>query len=502
MPRPGTVTLVGAGPGDPMLITLAGVEALRAADTVVYDKLVPLRLLDWAPATAKRVFVGKQAGHIYTPQPAINQLLIDLAREGRSVVRLKGGDPLIFARGAEEMEALAAAGIPFEIIPGVTAALGAAATAAIPLTHRGEASLITFVTGHDDPEKPSGVDWKGLADHPGTIVIYMARTKIGSIVGQLLEGGMPASTPIAFIQWGGSNRQKVVTSTLGESLAGPPAEIGTPMIAIVGPLVRYREELHWLEKRPLYGRTILLLRAVEQNEQVARQLENLGAEVIVEPVIRIEPPVDWKPVDQAIDQISSFDWLVFSSRNGVKFFLDRLMSRGRDARSLAHLGIATIGPATAEELAHYSLRADIVPHDFRAEALADELAKRVAGKSVLLARADRGRTVLEDQLGPLAREVRTVVTYRQTDIASPSAETLSRLKSGSITDVLLTSSNIARGFVGWLDDETKAIVKARTAIVSISPVTSEVIRPLGYEVAREATKYTMEGMIERLTAKS
>ena len=418
---------------------------------MVYDKLVPRRLLEWVPGTSQRFFVGKQAGNLYTPQSEINQFLVDLARKGNRVVRLKGGDPLIFARGAEEMEVLAAAGIPFEIIPGVTAALGAAATAAIPLTHRGVASLVTFVTGHDDQDKPSGVDWKSLAHLPGTLVIYMARSKIGSIASQLLEGGMPGTTPIAFIQWGGSNRQRVFESTVGESIAGPPAEIGTPMIAIIGSVVRYRATLHWLEQRPLFGRTVLLLRAADQNEAIARQLEHQGGEVIVEPVMRIEPPKDWQPVDQALEQLGSYDWLVFTSRNGVRFFLDRLMERGFDARSLASLSIAAIGPATAEELARYMLRADIVPQDFRAEALAEVLMPRVKGKSLLLARADRGRTVLEDQLGPMAREVKTVVTYRQSDIDSPTEETLSRLRAGEISDVLITSSNIARGFsVGWM----------------------------------------------------
>jgi len=502
MPSPGTVTLVGAGPGDPLLITLAGVEALRRADAIVYDKLVPVRLLDWAP-TAERHFVGKQAGHLYTPQGEINQLLVRLAKEGKRVVRLKGGDPLIFARGSEEMETLAEANVPFEIIPGVTAALGAAATAAIPLTHRGHASLVTFVTGHDDPEKTSNnVDWKGLAKHPGTLVIYMARTKLANIAQELLAGGMNPSTPFAFIQWGGSNRQRVVTSTLQESVAGAPAEIGTPMIAIVGPLVTYREQLQWLERKPLFGRTILLLRAPEQNESVARELEHLGAEVIVEPVIHIEPPATWEPVDQAIDQIDSFDWIVFSSRNGVRHFLDRLLARGKDVRSLAHVSIAAIGPGTGDELKAFSLRADLIPSEHRAEGLAEKLLPHVKEKGVLLIRADRGRTVLEDQLGPVARDVRTVVTYRQVDVATPSSDTMARLRKGEITDVLLTSSNIARGFFGWLDEETRNVIRERTAVVSISPVTSGVIRELGFDIAREATTYTMEGMIEVLVGRS
>lgn len=498
MPDPGTVTLVGAGPGDPLLITLAGVEALRRADAIVYDKLVPVRLLDWAP-NAERYFVGKQAGHLYTPQVEINQLLVRLAQQGKRVVRLKGGDPLIFARGSEEMETLAEAKIPFEIIPGVTAALGAAATAAIPLTHRGHASLVTFVTGHDDPEKATNnVDWKGLAKHPGTLVIYMARTKLAGIAQELLEGGMDPSTPFAFIQWGGSNRQRVVTSTLEKSISGAPAEIGTPMIAIVGPLVTYREQLQWLERKPLFGRTILLLRAPEQNESVARELENLGAEVLVEPVIRIEPPRTWSEVDQVIEEIGSFDWIVFSSRNGVRHFIDRLLNLGKDVRALANSKIAAIGPGTGEELRLLSLRADLIPSEHRAEGLAAELLPHVNEKKILLVRADRGRTVLEEQLGPVAREVKTVVTYRQVDVTQPSGDTLDRLRKGEITDVLLTSSNIARGFFGWLDEETRKVVRERTRVVSISPVTSGVIRELGFDVAREAKIYTMEGMIEAL----
>jgi uroporphyrinogen III methyltransferase/synthase len=494
----GFVSLVGAGPGDARLITLAGLSAISRADVVVYDLLVNPQLLENARPDAKRVFVGKQGGGKYTPQEEINAILIAEARKGRRVVRLKGGDPLVFARGAEELEALSAAGIDFEIIPGVTAALAAAATAAIPLTHRHESSTLILVTGHEDTEKEASVDWKQLASVHGTLAIYMARAKIGGIASELIGAGKDPSTPIAFVQWAGSNQQVTHVSTLSEATAGVPAHVGTPMLAIIGKVVGHRHELAWFESRPLFGQTILLLRPEEQNHSLSAKLEDAGAMVLSEPTMRIEPPVDWRPVDEAIADIDRFDVIVFSSRHGVTSFLDRLWKLGLDTRVLAKHQLAVVGPGPAEELATYLLHADVMPDEFRAERLADRLVESAAEKRFLIVRADRGRRVLEETLSAVAEEVVSVVGYRQVDIERPSARTLDQLRSGKIDWVFLTSGNIARGFFTWLDSQSRPNIGQRMKLVAISPITSQVVREAGYEVSVEATTHSPEGMMDAL----
>lgn len=491
----GLVSLVGAGPGDPFLLTLAGREALLGADCVVYDKLVHPRILDWAPMSAERIFVGKEAGHRYTPQEEINQLLVTLGKQGRQVVRLKGGDPFIFARGAEEIDALAQAGVRYEIIPGVTAALGAAATAAIPLTHRQLSSMVTFVTGHDDPEKPAGVDWTALARQGGTLVIYMARAKMPSISQNLLIGGMSAQTPVAFIQWGGSNRQKTHVTTLAEAATGVPESIATPMLAIVGPVVAERRWNAWIERRPLFGQRILLLRPREQAMETARRLERLGADVICQPAVQILPPEDWTPVDRAMTSLSAGDWLVFTSVNGVEFFLDRLLSSGGDLRLLGGVGLAAIGPSTADALERRGLRADVVPGEFSSEALADNLLARVNQARVFLLRADRGREVLHAKLTATAREVVPVCVYRQIDVERPAAVVLEAIDSGQLDWVFFTSGNIVRSFLGWLNEAQRSAIRKHTRLASISPITSAVIREAGFDVHAEGASYNMEGMV-------
>lgn len=496
--RPGLVSLVGAGPGDPYSLTLAGREALERADVLVYDKLVPARLLEWARPEAERLFVGKEAGNKYLPQSQINQILIDQARLGKRVVRLKGGDPLIFGRGAEELEALSQAGIPYEVLPGVTAALGSAATTGIPLTHRGEASVVTFVTGHDDPAKPEAVDWKRLAQQPGTLVIYMARSKIGSIAQQLLQGGMRADMPVAFVQWGGCARQRVHVTTLATAVAGAPEEIGTPMIAIIGAVVNYRDQLAWFERKPLFGQTILLARAEQRSEAILRRLHDLGAEVLSEPVFDIAPASDTDPLDRTLDRVGEFAWLVFTSRNGARMFCERLLARGLDVRRLGGVRLAAVGPGTAEELRRYALQADLIPSTFRAESLAEELSPLVKGRSVLLVRGEQGRDVLQELLGSSAAQIESVVVYRQVERPAPSAETLERLRSGAIGWVFLSSSNMARGFLAWLDEDLAGVVREKVGLVSISPLTSDAIRSAGFSVAVEAREHTLDGMADAL----
>jgi uroporphyrinogen III methyltransferase/synthase len=494
----GVVYLVGAGPGDPGLITLTGWRLLANADCVVYDKLVDHRLIERAPAHAERIYVGKEPGsntHC-TPQAAINQILIDKARSGKRVVRLKGGDALLFARGAEEAEALRGQGIRYEIIPGVTAALAAAATAAIPLTFRHVASAVAVVTGHEDPSKSSALDWDVLARFPGTIVIYMALRRFGVLAKELIEHGKNPQTPIALVEWGGTNRQRTATMTLEQAVAGPPTEFRSPALAIVGPVCDLRAKLAWFEDRPLFGQRVLVMRAAHQTIDVFERLEALGAQVVGQPVFRIEPPSSWIDVDQSLYRLPEFDWLVFSSRNGVSMFLNRLLAIGKDVRALGSLQIAAIGPGTADELTRFQLRADLVPEQFRSESLADALAGIARGKRILWPRANRGRDVLLARLGQAGTAVETVVVYRQVDVTEPEPNILQELRDGRIGWVMLSSSNMARGFFRWLDAELAGIVRRCVRLVSISPVTSEVIRSAGFGVAAEATTFTPDGMID------
>ena len=497
----GTVYLVGAGPGDPGLLTVRGKQLLERADCVVYDKLVDPRILDFAPADAERVYVGKQANSTThcTPQARINRLLIDRASQGRIVVRLKGGDPLLFARGAEEAEALQAAGIVYEIVPGVTAALGAAATASIPLTHRFHASAVAFVTGHEDLAKGSRLDWKALSRFPGTLVVYMGLTRIGEIATELIACGKPSSTPAALVEWGGGARQKVVSTTVGDlATSGPPPALASPVLALIGEVCALRETLGWFERRPLFGQSVLVTRPARNSDSLTSRLEELGAEVIHQPVFRIEPTDDWGPVDRAIDSLERNDWIVFSSGNGVERFCDRLIELGHDMRRLGRSRIAVIGPGTDAGLRRYHLKADLVPDEFRAEALAEAMRPLAPGKRVLLVRADRGRDVLRARLHEAGAQVESIVAYRQIDLSEPDEAVMRRLRKGSVRWVMLSSSKMAKGFLGWLDDDSAKIVRENVGLVTISPVASQAVREAGFEVTVEASAYTFDGMVEAL----
>ena len=497
----GTVYLVGAGPGDPGLLTVRGKRLLEQADCVVYDKLVDPRILEFAPARAERAYVGKQANSSThcTPQAQINRLLIDRAGQGQRVVRLKGGDPLLFARGAEEAEALQEAGIDHEIVPGVTAALAAAATASIPLTHRHHASAVAFVTGHEDLAKGSRLDWQALARFPGTLVVYMGLTRIGEIASELIARGKPTSTPAALVEWGGGARQKVVSTTIGDlATSGPPAALASPTLALIGAVCAMRDTLGWFERRPLFGQSVLVTRPARSSDALASRLEELGAEVIHQPVFRIEPTDDWGPVDRAIDCLENTDWIVFASSNGVERFCDRLFELGHDLRRFGRARIAVIGPGTDAALRRYHLKADLLPDEFRAEALVDALRPLVPGKRVLLVRADRGRDLIRTQLTLAGARVESIVAYRQIDLSEPDEEVMRRLRGGSIRWAMLSSSKTAQGFLAWLRGDSTMTVTKGVGLVTISPLTSQAVREAGFEVTVEADEYTFDGMIEAL----
>jgi uroporphyrinogen III methyltransferase/synthase len=497
--RLGMVYLVGAGPGDPGLITRRGAEALAIADVVVFDHLASSRLLGLAPKAALRISAGKTIGHCTLSQGEINGLLVEHARLGRTVVRLKGGDPFVFGRGAEEAEHLRSHGVPFRVVPGVTAALGATSYAGIPVTHRADASAVAFVTGHDDPDSSPRLDWPSLARFPGTLVVYMGVTRLRSLCRALIRGGKSPETPAAMIQWGTLPHQRVVESTLADLPDRVEAAgIGPPALLVVGEVVARRGELAWFERLPLSGQRIVVTRPSDESERSAATLEALGAEVLLAPTVEILPIEDFGPLDNAIERLGSFDWLVFTSGNGVRNFLDRLEATGRDLRALGHLKLAAIGPATAESLAKYRLQADVVPESYRSEALASALLERVGGRRVLLARADRGRTILKDELERVAH-VEQVAVYRNADAESLPTEVLERIEAGTVDWITLTSPAIAERFHGLLTDRARArIANGEVRLASLSPVTSAAVGRLGWSVGAEATVYTWDGLVEAI----
>ena len=503
----GIVYLVGAGPGDPGLLTRRGAEVLARADVVVYDHLASPRLLDLAPAGALKICAGKSVGHCTMAQPEINRVLTEHALAGRTVVRLKGGDPFVFGRGAEEAEHLVAAGVPFRVVPGVTAGVGVTAYAGVAVTHRDAASAVAFITGHHDPEGPEGdhrLDWSALAKFPGTLVIYMGVTRLDALCRTLIRLGKAAETPAALIASGTLPRQRTVAATLADLPAlVAQSSIGPPALLVVGAVVARRGPLNWFEALPLFGQRIVVTRPADEAECASATLEALGAEVLLAPTVTIGPPDDWSPVDRAISRLREFDWLVFTSGNGVRFFLDRLEALGGDLRALGHLHLAAIGPATAEALARFHLKADLVPDDYRSEGLAVALSRRAAGGRLLLARADRGRAVLKDELERVA-DVEQVVVYRNADADSIPDEIIDRIASGAVDWITLTSSAITERLHALLPESARLRVGRDVRLASLSPLTSASARRLGWTVALEAEVATWDGLtralIERVTA--
>lgn len=488
------VSLVGAGPGDPRLITLRGVERLRAADVVLYDYLVNAELLEHCRPEAELVCLGKHGRDRILSQAEINSRMTAAGLAGKRVVRLKGGDPAVFARFGEERDALEAAGLTYEVVPGITTALAAGSHAGIALTDRQFASAVALVTGHEkDEQQGTKLDYAALAVFPGTLVFYMGVTNAAEWTTALIAAGKPASTPVALVRRCSWPDQSTTITTLGEvATAMRDAKIRPPVLTIVGETVASRSTHSWFTERPLFGRKILVTRPTEQAGAVRDQLRDLGADVLLQPAIEIGEPEDWSAVDQALRSLERFDWMAFSSVNGVRAVMRRLRHLGLDARSLAPVRLAAIGPGTAESLSEYHLRADLVPREFRAESLTAELAAEVARgkKRFLLIRASRGREILAETLRSAGGQVEQVVAYRSTDITKPDPEIAAALAAGKLDWVLVTSSAIARSLAALFGD---ALRKAKLA--SISPITSGTLRELGFEPAAEATEYTLDGVV-------
>ena len=493
---PARVYLVGAGPGDPGLITLRGAEYLRRADVVLYDYLVNPRLLTHAAADAKLICLGRHGqghGRILS-QDEIHEQMAHHARLGLTVVRLKGGDPAVFARGAQEGEFLAAEGIPFEIVPGITVALAAGSYAGIPITHRDHASAVALVTGQQHDGESLDLDFRSLATFPGTLVFYMGTTTAREWTSRLIDQGKSPDTPAAIVRRCSLSDQQTIDCTLAtvaETIADQ--HIRPPAIVIIGPVVRLGSTLQWFSHRPLFGRRIVVTRSREQAGRMCDRLTELGADVLLQPVIEIRPPEDFSPVDRALGQLAQYDWLVFSSANGVRYLLDRLLAIGLDLRRLGNLRLAAIGPGTAAELGKYHLIADCIPQSYRAEALAAMLLPQASGQRFLLARASRGREVLAEQLTAAGGDVDQIVVYQSTDVVQPQPEVNEAIAAGTVDIITVTSSAIARSLVAMFGEALR-----KTNLVSISPLTSQALRELGHEPSVEAADYTIDGVIQAI----
>ncbi|MET1000809.1 MAG: uroporphyrinogen-III C-methyltransferase [Acidimicrobiia bacterium] len=478
-----TVALVGAGPGDPGLLTRRGEELLRAADVVVYDRLASPDLLALAPAAAQRVDVGKAPGRAAMTQEQINEVLVARGLAGQAVVRLKGGDPFVFGRGGEEAEACIAAGVPFEVVPGVTSAIAAAAYAGIPVTHRGVSTSVTIVTGHEDPAKgTTDTDWSALARAGGTLVILMGAGNLPQIVDELVAGGRVPETPVAAVRWGTRPEQRTIRATL--------ATIGTagveaPSAIVVGDVAAL--DFAWFERRPLFGRRIVVTRAREQASELRTRLEGLGADVIELPAIAIEP------LSFTVPDLEQYEWIVFTAVNGVDAFFDRGLSpAGRDARALASTRVAAIGPGTADALARRGIRADLVPERFVAESLLAAFPPPDHDARVLVARAETARDVLPDGLTERGYTVDVLPVYR-TVTAAPAPDALARVRAGDFDAVTFTSSSTVTNFC----DVVGPLVES-PAVVSIGPVTSTTAIERGLPVTIEADPHTIDGVVTAL----
>ncbi|MBI5846221.1 MAG: uroporphyrinogen-III C-methyltransferase [Deltaproteobacteria bacterium] len=493
----GKVYLVGAGPGDPGLLTVRGRELLERADVVIYDFLAAPALLRHARPDAQIIYVGKKGGDHTLPQEGINELLVRKAREADTVVRLKGGDPYVFGRGAEEAEVLVEAGIPFEAVPGVTAGVAAPAYAGIPVTHRRFASSVAFITGHEDPEKAgSDLDWPGIARGANTLVFFMGMKNLPEISARLIENGRAADTPCALVRWGTTSEQ---TSLFGDlcNIAQKARDAGMkpPAVLVVGWVVSLREKLDWFTIRPLFGKTVVVTRARAQASDLVKRLEEMGARVLETPTIRVVPPENSAPLDEAIARITDFDWVSFTSVNAVEYFFDRLFKSGRDARALGGAKIAAIGPATAARLKNYGLVTDILPETYRAESVVDAFsALDMKARRVLLPRAAEARPVLPAELSRMGALVTEVAAYRTIAANEGKKELLDELQSGSVDMVTFTSSSTVSNFASLFGPGEMAGLMKGVAVACIGPVTADTARSLGLSVSLVADEFTIDGL--------
>ena len=501
MNRYGVVYLVGAGPGDPGLITMRGIECLRKAEVVVFDYLANRKLLEYAPAVAERIYAGKIGGRHNQDQEEINRLLVNKAKSGKIVVRLKGGDPFVFGRGGEECEALQKAGISFEIIPGVTAAIGASAYAGIPLTHRDYTASAAFVTGQEgETKEQSNIDWERLAVGSGTVVFYMGVFNLRHNMQKMIEHGRPADTPVALVRWGTLPEQRVLVGTLAD-IADMVERSGfkPPAITIVGEVVKLRKQLQWYDNRPLFGRNIMVTRSADQAGEFSSMLAEWGASVLECPTILIIPPEDFTQLDMALNGIAAFDWLILTSVNAVKFFFERFDFLGKDARALGSCRIAVVGPQTAVALRNYGLRADLVPRDYKAEGVIAEFKKlNISGKRILFPKADLARDIIPLELERMGATCVTPVAYRNIQPNGMPEEAAQALEERQLDCITFTSSSTVINLSKMVGERHLPDLLKDVAIASIGPITSKTCRELGLQVDIEPDTYTLAALTEKI----
>ncbi len=495
------VYLIGAGPGDPGLITVRGKSCLERSDVVLYDYLANHRLLEYAPPHAELIYAGKVGGAHNREQGQINELIVAKAREGKVVARLKGGDPFVFGRGGEECEALVEASIPFEIVPGVTAGIGAAAYAGIPLTHRDVTTSVAFVTGHEHPDKGnSEIDWEKLSLGSGTVVFYMGVRNLTQITANLIHHGRSPETPVALIRWGTRPEQEVLTGTLAD-IAGKARKVSfkPPAITIVGEVVNLRESLRWFDNRPLSGKGILVTRSVDQSSEFSGLLREKGGTVFECPTISIISPLESSELDGAIATLSSFDWLILTSVNAVSHFFQRLTASTLDSRAIGRCKVAAVGPKTAEALRSHGIIADLVPTDYKAEGVVDALRRLgIDGKKILYPRGDRARETIRTELTALGAEVAAPVAYCNVLPAGVPPEILEALEKKLIHCVTFTSSSTVRNMAELVGENRLLHLLEGVIIAAIGPITAASCRDLGLEVHIEPKKYTLEMMTDAI----
>lgn len=495
----GKVYLIGAGPGDPGLLTLKAKHCLEIADVVVYDYLADPRIVAFSNKNAEMIYVGKQAANHAMSQWQINELLVKLAGEGKIVARLKGGDPLVFGRGGEEAIELTKASMPFEFVPGVTSAIAAAAYAGIGVTHRAIATSFAVVTGHEDPTKPeSQINWKGLATSVDTLVFLMGVENIEKISNQLIANGRPADTPAAVVRWGTRPNQSTLITTLGEAAADViRTGMKPPAIFVVGNVVNLRSQLQWFDNKPLFGKTVIVTRARAQASDLTAKLEAEGAKVVEVPAIKIVPPADFASLDEAVANIADYKWLILTSANGVEYFFNRLEVAGKDARALAGVKIAAIGSATAASLKGFGIKADLIPSAYKAEELAEALEGEVkAGDKLLLARAKVAREVLPEKLRALGCEVDVVTAYETVADCENKEELVELLSSGEASVVTFTSSSTVSNLIEALGEDKELLNKA--ALACIGPVTEATLNKAGFKSSINAEQYTIDGLMKAI----
>jgi uroporphyrinogen III methyltransferase/synthase len=470
-------------------------ELIRTCEVIVYDYLANKRFLDYAGEDAEIIYVGKKGGDHTLTQEKINDLLVQKAKEGKNIARLKGGDPFVFGRGGEEAEELVDAGIGYEVVPGVTAGVAAPAYAGIPITHRSCTSSVAFVTGHEDPTKDeTAIEWSKLSTGVGSIVFYMGVKNLPYIVDKLVSNGRDPKTPVALVRWGTTPKHQTWTGTLETIVEIAKNEnVKPPSLIVVGEVVALRDKLQWFEKRPLRGKTVVVTRARAQASGFLTKLQELGADTIEFPTIETVDPESWDGLDKGIASAGEYRWIIFTSANSVKYLLKRLRQTGRDIRDLAGPKVCAIGKKTAEAVEKLGIKVSLVPDEYRAEGILDAIGE-VKGEKILIPRAAEAREILPETLKERGAEVDVVTAYRTHKPSTKKDDLMERIREGEVDMVTFTSSSTVSNFAGMFDKEELKEVKERLKVASIGPITSETAGKFGFIMSVEPSEYTIDGL--------